>query len=205
MFLKIELACLGSVIIWKYFILGLCDPIDPLVTIVLHDWLMASHKWWYFLKSIYYLLIISLSFLEESRIELFWSILFSYENSHILDLYLVHILYPNMWNCQGLAFYHQNFRHKSLPAGSQVFLGGGLTALEGRSDRGTRVFTFYLLPWLHSTLSLSFTLHHLITFLLSPELAPSLLKASTTPPMEIWGFNYAKVNLFCGKDSPKAA
>jgi hypothetical protein len=31
-----------------YLVLGLCDPIDPFVTIVLHVCLMASHKWWYF-------------------------------------------------------------------------------------------------------------------------------------------------------------
>jgi hypothetical protein len=32
----------------KYLVLGLCDPIDPFVTIVLSVCLMASHKWWYF-------------------------------------------------------------------------------------------------------------------------------------------------------------
>ena len=32
----------------KYLVLGLCDPIDPFVTIVLRVCLMASHKWWYF-------------------------------------------------------------------------------------------------------------------------------------------------------------
>jgi hypothetical protein len=48
-FFKIQLACVGSVLILKiYLVLGLCDPIDPFVTIVLRVCLMASHKWWYF-------------------------------------------------------------------------------------------------------------------------------------------------------------
>jgi hypothetical protein len=46
---KMQLACVGSVLILKiYLVLGLCDPIDPFVTIVLRVCLMASHKWWYF-------------------------------------------------------------------------------------------------------------------------------------------------------------
>ena len=36
----------------KYLDLGLCDHINLLVAIVLIDCLMASHKWWDFLKSI---------------------------------------------------------------------------------------------------------------------------------------------------------
>jgi hypothetical protein len=48
-FSKIQLACVGSVLILKiYLVLGLCDPIDPFMTIVLRVCLMASHKWWYF-------------------------------------------------------------------------------------------------------------------------------------------------------------
>jgi hypothetical protein len=48
-FSKIQLACVGSVLIFlkNYLVLGLCDPIDPFVTIVLSVCLMASHKWWY--------------------------------------------------------------------------------------------------------------------------------------------------------------
>jgi hypothetical protein len=41
-----QLACVGTVLILKiYLVLGLCDPIDPFVTIVLRVCLMASHKW----------------------------------------------------------------------------------------------------------------------------------------------------------------
>jgi hypothetical protein len=74
-----QLACVGTVLILKiYLVLGLCDPIDPFVTIVLRVCLMASHKWWYFTqvdimpKSISLSLSQTLS--EESRVWLIWII-----------------------------------------------------------------------------------------------------------------------------------
>ena len=138
MFLKIQLACVGFVVIWKYLILGLCDSIDPFVTIVLHDWLMASHKWWYFLKSIIYLYIHIYLFLILERIkkcEIIWNILYSFENKKIMDLYqsLMHTKSLEKQKNQILHLY-QLF--------SLRFQGGGLTAWKGRSDRVPWVFYF---------------------------------------------------------------
>jgi hypothetical protein len=100
-------------LIEKYLVLGLCDPIDPFVTIVLLVCLLASHKWWYITqvhnisKSIpsSHTHSLSQTLLEESRIWIIWIISCS---SKICEIWI------EIFSISFIQIFYGNLRSNSL-------------------------------------------------------------------------------------------